>query len=43
MAGLARQRIEKAVAAIRAAGLPKAAIWQFPEYGAAPSEYLVAA
>ncbi len=43
VAGWARHRIEKAVAAIRAAGLPKAAIWQFPEYGAAPSEYRVAA
>lgn len=39
----ARHRIELALAAIRAAGLPRPAIWQFPEYGAAPAEYRAAA
>ncbi len=39
----ARHRIERALAAMRAAGLPRPGIWQFPEYGAAPSEYRVAA
>ncbi|HEX7996143.1 MAG TPA: DUF2334 domain-containing protein [Streptosporangiaceae bacterium] len=43
VAGWVRHRIEKALAGIRAAGLPKPAIWQFPEYGAAPAEYRVAA
>jgi Uncharacterized protein conserved in bacteria (DUF2334) len=41
--GWARHRIERALAGIRAAGLPKPGIWQFPEYGAAPTEYRVAA
>jgi hypothetical protein len=39
----ARHRIEKALAGMRAAGLPRPAIWQFPEYGATPAEYRVAA
>ncbi|HEX9064038.1 MAG TPA: DUF2334 domain-containing protein [Streptosporangiaceae bacterium] len=43
VASWARHRIARAVAAIRAAGLPRPGIWQFPEYGAAPSEYRVAA
>ncbi|HEX5188469.1 MAG TPA: DUF2334 domain-containing protein [Streptosporangiaceae bacterium] len=43
VSGWARHRIRKALAGIRAAGLPRPAIWQFPEYGAAPSEYRVAA
>ena len=43
VSGWARHRIELALAAMRAAGLPRPAIWQFPEYGAAPAEYRVAA
>jgi uncharacterized protein YdaL len=39
----ARHRIELALAAIRAAGLPWPQIWQFPEYGASPAEYSLAA
>jgi predicted deacetylase len=38
-----RLRIEKALAAIRAVGLPRPELWQFPEYGAAPADYRVAA
>lgn len=39
----ARHRMVRALAAIRAAGLPRPAIWQFPEYGATPAEYRAAA
>jgi uncharacterized protein YdaL len=39
----ARHRIDMALAAIRSAGLPRPALWQFPEYGASPAEYRVAA
>jgi len=39
----ARHRIELALAGIRAAGLPRPRIWQFPEYGASPAEYRLAA
>jgi len=38
-----RNRIKLALAAIRAAGLPRPELWQFPEYGAAPADYRVAA
>ncbi len=38
-----RHRIQLALAAIRAAGLPRPELWQFPEYGAAPVDYRVAA
>ena len=38
-----RHRIGMALAAIRAAGLPRPEFWQFPEYGATPTEYRVAA
>jgi uncharacterized protein YdaL len=38
-----RQRIGMALAAIRAAGLPRPEFWQFPEYGASPAEYRVVA
>jgi len=38
-----RHRIKLALAAIRAAGLPRPELWQFPEYGAAPADYRVAA
>ena len=38
-----RHRIGMAFAAIRAAGLPRPEFWQFPEYGATPAEYRVAA
>ena len=38
-----RHRIGMALAAIRAAGLPRPEFWQFPEYGASPAEYRVAA
>ena len=38
-----RQRIGMALAAIRAAGLPRPQFWQFPEYGASPAEYRVVA
>lgn len=38
-----RHRIGMAFAAIRAAGLPRPEFWQFPEYGASPAEYRVAA
>jgi uncharacterized protein YdaL len=38
-----RHRIGMALAAIRAAGLPRPLFWQFPEYGASPAEYRVAA
>jgi hypothetical protein len=38
-----RHRISLALAAIRAAGLPRPRLWQFPEYGASPLEYRVAA
>ncbi len=38
-----RHRIDLALAAIRAAGLPRPELWQFPEYGAAPAGYRVAA
>jgi uncharacterized protein YdaL len=41
--GWARNRMREALAAMRAAGLPRPAIWQFPEYGATPAEYRVAA
>lgn len=37
-----RNRIGLALAAIRAAGLPRPQFWQFPEYGASPAEYRVA-
>lgn len=42
-AAWARHRIDLALAAIRAAGLPRPELWQFPEYGASPAEYRVAA
>jgi hypothetical protein len=38
-----RSRIGMALAAIRAAGLPRPEFWTFPEYGASPAEYRVAA
>ena len=38
-----RHRIGMALAAIRSAGLPRPEFWQFPEYGASPAEYRVAA
>lgn len=38
-----RHRIKLALAGIRAAGLPRPQLWQFPEYGAAPADYRVAA
>ena len=38
-----RHRIGMALAAVRAAGLPRPEFWQFPEYGASPREYIVAA
>jgi uncharacterized protein YdaL len=38
-----RHRIRLALAAMRADGLPRPQIWQFPEYGATPAEYRVAA
>lgn len=38
-----RHRIDLALAGIRAAGLPRPQLWQFPEYGASPPEYRVAA
>jgi uncharacterized protein YdaL len=38
-----RHRIRLALAAIRAAGLPRPQLWQFPEYGADPAGYRVAA
>lgn len=38
-----RHRIRLALAGIRAAGLPRPQLWQFPEYGAAPADYRVAA
>ena len=38
-----RHRIGMALTAIRAAGLPRPEFWQFPEYGASPAEYRVAA
>lgn len=38
-----RHRIKLALAAIQAAGLPAPKLWQFPEYGAAPADYRVAA
>jgi uncharacterized protein YdaL len=38
-----RHRIGLALAAIQAAGLPRPQLWQFPMYGASPSEYRVAA
>lgn len=38
-----RHRIGLALAAVRAAGLPRPQFWQFPEYGASPAEYRVAA
>jgi hypothetical protein len=38
-----RHRIDLALAGIRAAGLPRPGLWQFPEYGASPPEYRVAA
>lgn len=38
-----RHRIELALAAMHAAGLPRPELWQFPEYGAAPVDYRVAA
>ena len=38
-----RHRIKMALAGIRAAGLPRPQLWQFPEYGAAPADYRVAA
>lgn len=39
----ARRRMELALEAIRAAGLPRPGLWQFPEYGASPAEYRLAA
>lgn len=41
-AAWARHRIALALAAVRAAGLPRPLFWQFPEYGASPAEYRVA-
>ncbi len=38
-----RHRIKLALAGVRAAGLPRPQLWQFPEYGAAPADYRVAA
>lgn len=38
-----RHRIDSALAAIHAAGLPRPEIWEFPHYGAAPADYRVAA
>lgn len=38
-----RHRIKLALAAVRAAGLPRPELWQFPEYGAVPADYRVAA
>lgn len=38
-----RHRIGMALAAIRVAGLPRPEFWQFPEYGASPAEFRVAA
>ena len=38
-----RQRISMALAAVQAAGLPRPEFWLFPEYGASPAEYRVAA
>ncbi len=38
-----RHRIGMALAAVSAAGLPRPEFWQFPEYGASPAEYRVAA
>jgi uncharacterized protein YdaL len=43
VSGWARHRIKLALAGMRAAGLPRPAIWQFPEYGATPAEYRAAA
>jgi uncharacterized protein YdaL len=42
-AAWSRHRIKLALAGIRAAGLPRPQLWQFPEYGAAPADYRVAA
>ncbi len=42
-AAWAGRRIDIALAAIRSAGLPRPELWQFPEYGASPAEYRVAA
>ncbi len=39
----ARHRIQLALAGIQAAGLPRPRIWQFPEYGASPAQYRLAA
>ena len=36
-----RHRVELSLAAIRAAGLSRPGIWQFPDYGATPAEYRV--
>ena len=41
-AGWTRHRIGLALAAIRAAGLPRPALWQFPDGGATPAGYQVA-
>lgn len=38
-----RHRIGLALAMMRAAGLPRPELWQFPEYGASPGEYRAAA
>jgi uncharacterized protein YdaL len=38
-----RRRVGLALAAVRAAGLPRPEFWTFPEYGASPAEYRVAA
>jgi uncharacterized protein YdaL len=38
-----RHRIAAALAEIRAAGLPRPWLWEFPHYGAAPADYRVAA
>lgn len=38
-----RRRISLALAAVLAAGLPRPEFWTFPEYGASPAEYRVAA
>jgi uncharacterized protein YdaL len=39
----AHHRIELALAGIRAVGLPRPRLWEFPEYGATPAEYHLAA
>ena len=39
----ARHRIDMSLAAIRAVGMPRPQLWEFPEYGASPAEYRLAA